>query len=69
MTEQARFLTTAEAAAHLAKWSPATLRGWRLRGKGPPFIKPSGPRGKALYSLDALNAWLRGSAPTEGTNS
>lgn len=55
--EDAR-LSTEEAAAYLG-YSPASLRSWRLRGGGPEYEQPHGPRGKALYWVSDLENWKK----------
>lgn len=49
------YMTTKELARHVRK-SPATVRGWRHRGKG-----PRGTRvGKeVLYRIEVVEAWLK----------
>lgn len=57
MTEhETVYLTTAELARRW-KTSQATLRNWRFKGGGPPYFKPSGERGAALYRLRDIEAW------------
>ena len=51
--------TTKELAAHLAL-SQSTLRAWRLRGEGPPFIR-LGAR-NVRYPLDQLERWIESCA-------
>ena len=50
------------------RWGLAevTLRSWRCHGGGPPYIQPSGERGKALYSLADIVEWesLHRSSPS-----
>ena len=40
--------------ARLIMRPPGVLRAWRVCGGGPAFIKP---KGRVLYSFDALEAW------------
>jgi hypothetical protein len=58
--EQARtlpeYLDTAQLAA-LVQRPASTLRYWRSRGVGPPWIKPPGVRG-VLYRRSGVEAWL-----------
>lgn len=58
MTDAPNYLTTAELAQ---RWrvSVKTVRGWRFRKVGPPFFKPNGDRGKALYRLSDIIEWER----------
>ena len=35
--------------------TPNTMRQWRHKGKGPPYIKPEG---RVFYEGRALNEWL-----------
>ena len=45
--------------AHRLGVSPATLRKWRSQRRGPHFIRlGDGARGRVLYSLTAVEAWL-----------
>lgn len=40
--------------------SEATLRAWRFRGFGPPFIRPSGRKsGSVRYRLSDIEEWER----------
>lgn len=48
------YLTTPEA-AELIRHSPQTMRAWRVRGGGPPYIRLSG---RVLYSNADLREWL-----------
>ena len=50
-------VTTAQAAALLGV-RPHTLRCWRMRGVGPAYLRFGGPRSRALYTRDAIVAWL-----------
>ncbi|MFE1837491.1 helix-turn-helix transcriptional regulator [Streptomyces sviceus] len=38
--------------------SPHTLYVWRQRRQGPPSFR-MGPRGRVMYRLEALDAWVR----------
>jgi predicted DNA-binding transcriptional regulator AlpA len=51
------FLTVKDAAEYLGL-SPHTLYVWRHRRQGPPSFR-MGPRGRVMYRLEALNAWVR----------
>ena len=59
-------LTTAKASRLLGR-SPATLRRWRQRGRGPRFIRVD-DFGNALYLPRDIEAWLlaRSIDPTPG---
>lgn len=52
-------LTNAEAAARIGI-QPNTLEGWRVKGKGPQFIKldPKSPRSPVRYRESDVLAWL-----------
>ncbi|WP_274563350.1 helix-turn-helix transcriptional regulator [Streptomyces spiramyceticus] len=51
------FLTVKDAAEYLGL-SPHTLYVWRHRRQGPPSFR-MGPRGRVMYRLEALVAWVR----------
>ncbi|MCX4679941.1 helix-turn-helix domain-containing protein [Streptomyces sp. NBC_01433] len=51
------FLTVKDAADYLGL-SPHTLYVWRHRRQGPPSFR-TGPRGRVMYRVEALNAWVR----------
>ena len=51
------FLTVQDAAEYLGL-SPHTLYVWRHRRQGPPSFR-MGPRGRVMYRLEALDAWVR----------
>ncbi|WP_277440561.1 helix-turn-helix domain-containing protein [Streptomyces sp. SPB162] len=51
------FLTVKAAADYLGL-SPHTLYVWRHRRQGPPSFR-MGPRGRVMYRLSALDAWVR----------
>ena len=52
-----KYLSTEE----LAQWlsvSPGTLRNWRLKGKGPEYIKMGeGKTSRVAYSIEAVTAF------------
>lgn len=52
-----QLLTTAEVAQILG-YKPQTIRAWRSRGESPPYVRFGGPKGRALYDVDDLSAWL-----------
>jgi hypothetical protein len=57
------WLTTSEAAEYIRR-PAATLKAWRARRIGPPYVAPS--RRVVLYRRDQLDAWLaRSSVSTE----
>ena len=60
-TASTPLLSTDKAAAHLGL-RPQTLRVWRVRGCGPPYVRLSGgPRGgRVVYRASDLDAWLAG---------
>ena len=51
-------LLTTDEVAEMLKVKPATVKWWRHRRKGPPFIQVPGSQ-KVLYSSDEVNRWLR----------
>ncbi|NGO48406.1 helix-turn-helix domain-containing protein [Streptomyces sp. YC419] len=51
------FLNVRDAAEYLGL-SPHTLYVWRHRRQGPPSFR-MGPRGRVMYRLEALDAWVR----------
>ncbi|MER5396277.1 helix-turn-helix domain-containing protein [Streptomyces sp. NPDC002599] len=55
--ERTAFLTVRDAAKYLGL-SPHTLYVWRHRRQGPPSFR-MGPRGRVMYRLEALDAWVR----------
>ncbi|MGY4984494.1 helix-turn-helix transcriptional regulator [Streptomyces nigrescens] len=50
-------LTVKDAAEYLGL-SPHTLYVWRHRRQGPPSFR-MGPRGRVMYRLEVLDAWVR----------
>lgn len=54
---RAAFLTVKDAAEYLGL-SSHTLYVWRHRRQGPPSFR-MGPRGRVMYRLEALDAWIR----------
>ncbi|GGX31388.1 helix-turn-helix transcriptional regulator [Streptomyces lomondensis] len=53
----ARASCSRDAAEYLGL-SPHTLYVWRHRRQGPPSFR-MGPRGRVMYRLEALDAWIR----------
>ncbi|MFF0131494.1 helix-turn-helix transcriptional regulator [Streptomyces mirabilis] len=51
------FLSVKDAAEYLCL-SPHTLYVWRHRRNGPPSFR-MGPRGRVMYRIEALDAWIR----------
>ncbi|MET9826153.1 helix-turn-helix transcriptional regulator [Streptomyces sp. MPA0124] len=51
------FLTVQDAAEYLGL-SHHTLYVWRHRRQGPPSFR-MGPRGRVMYRVEALDAWVR----------
>ncbi|MFJ8535500.1 helix-turn-helix transcriptional regulator [Streptomyces sp. NPDC093591] len=51
------FLNVRDAAQYLGL-SPHTLYVWRHRRQGPPSFR-MGPRGRVMYRIQALDAWIR----------
>jgi Helix-turn-helix domain len=53
-----RYLGTNEA-AHLLGLQAQTLRRWRTKGGGPPFLRlGDGPAARCVYPLAALEGWV-----------
>lgn len=59
--------------AHLLGIEEGTLRNWRVQGRGPKFVKQTGPRGRNGYVaypghclLDFMRESLRGSTSDQG---
>jgi hypothetical protein len=60
--ESDRLVNTREA-SRLSGFTVKTHREWRSKRMGPAFIKfGKGPRGRVLYRLSALTAWVRENA-------
>nr|WP_106976948.1 helix-turn-helix domain-containing protein [Streptomyces sp. NRRL S-920] len=57
VTGDRAFLGVKEAAVYLGL-SPRTLYVWRHRRQGPPSFR-MGARGRVMYRIDALDAWIR----------
>lgn len=49
-------LTPAETAKHLGLKSPGTLANWRMKGKGPRWVKHGR---NVLYAVEAVAAYKR----------
>ncbi|MCZ0990429.1 helix-turn-helix transcriptional regulator [Streptomyces diastatochromogenes] len=56
-TPRTAFLNVKGAAEYLGL-SPHTLYVWRHRRQGPPSFR-MGPRGRVMYRLEAVDAWIR----------
>ncbi|MDX3835858.1 helix-turn-helix transcriptional regulator [Streptomyces europaeiscabiei] len=56
-TTRRAFLNVKETAEYLGL-SPHTLYVWRHRRQGPPSFR-MGPRGRVVYRVQALDAWVR----------
>ncbi|WP_406356443.1 helix-turn-helix transcriptional regulator [Streptomyces sp. NBC_00658] len=56
-TTRQAFLSVKDAAEYLGL-SPHTLYVWRHRRNGPPSFR-MGPRGRVMYRIEALDAWIR----------
>jgi transposase-like protein len=52
------YLPSPEAARRIGL-KPHTLRVWRMAGRGPAYTRLGGPRARAVYEVEALEAWLR----------
>lgn len=57
--EGTELLTTRQAASFLNR-KVQTLRRWRVRSVGPPFIRPGtcSPFGRCMYRRSDIEAWL-----------
>ena len=57
---QAKVLTPKDV-AHILGVSEGTLRNWRQRGKGPPYLKidPTSNHARPRYELTMLVAWMQ----------
>ena len=53
----AEWLSKEQAAEHL-KVKPRTLEDWRHRRRGPAFYRPGGDRGRVLYRVEDLDAYV-----------
>ena len=51
-----KILLTEQEAAILLNREPATLRVWRVKGEGPPFVKD--PKGGIHYDREMLETWI-----------
>lgn len=49
---------TGPEAAELLGVQEQTLRAWRVKGKGPTYIRYGGPRGRVRYAPNDVEAWL-----------
>lgn len=56
-------LSTADAARYLGGVSPRTLESWRLRGKGPAWVKVGD---RVVYLVSDLDAFLASGRVTSG---
>jgi len=58
LTTGTGFLTTDDLAR---RWqlNTGTLRNWRCRGKGPPYIRIHGPGSPVRYALEEVTKWER----------
>lgn len=52
-----KLLSTAEA-AELLGLQVQTLRAWRMKGKGPSYIRYGGRQGRVFYSQGDVENWL-----------
>lgn len=52
-----QFLTSPATARRLGL-APGTLRKWRRELRGPAFVRLGGPRGRVLYAVAEVEAWL-----------
>ena len=58
MMEPEMALLSAAQAARVLGVKPQTLAVWRLRGRGPRFIRLGGPRGRVKYDKATLEEWI-----------
>ena len=62
------FLTTVEL-SELIRIKPQTIRKWRLRGEGPPYLQlTKSTRARALYRTSDINAWLESHSVDPGNS-
>lgn len=54
----ARKVLSSPEAATLLGISPATLRSWRLRKRGPPYTQPLGPGSPAVYTPEEVELFM-----------
>ncbi|MGB9435756.1 MAG: helix-turn-helix domain-containing protein [Candidatus Acidiferrum sp.] len=47
-------------AAPVVGLAPATLARWRIRGKGPRYVKGKGKKSPVSYRMSDLLAWIEG---------
>jgi transposase len=52
-----RHMTGPEVAKRLGV-SPATIRSWRARGEGPPFVQPAGKGTQATYDPQVVEFFI-----------
>lgn len=55
-----RELLTRNEAARYLSLSPMTLRRWAASARGPRYVRSGPIRGKTLYAVADLDAWLEG---------
>jgi len=58
MIDKAMALISSTQAARVLGVKPQTLAVWRLRGRGPKFVRFGGPKGRVSYSKTALQEWI-----------
>lgn len=54
----ARKLLSTPEAASLMGIQPATLRSWRLRGRGPPYEQPAGRGTAVVYAPENVDLFI-----------
>jgi hypothetical protein len=52
-------LVTASETAKILGVCRITLARWRGTGQGPRFVRFGGPRGRAMYSTEAIAEWVQ----------
>ncbi len=57
-TETSKVRIPGPAAARRCGVTPHTFRVWRTHGRGPRYTRLGGSRGRCVYSLEDIDAWL-----------
>lgn len=58
VTDQTTYLSSRQLAKRLGI-SVHTLKNWRQKGYGPPFLKLAGPQSRTRYKLADVETWER----------
>ena len=51
-------LLSSDSTAQILGLRPQSLRSMRVRGTGPTYVRIGGPRGRAFYKREDIEAWL-----------